>query len=132
MVAQSHHPAPFGQSGIVEGAPAHLGTEGTGVALFADVEDHLLHLGLADHIGHLNGPAEIGNRGKIHSLKSHVQCDGRQLKTAGIKPAQLREQIQQGQRVFAPRDPYRHPAAGRHHIIILHTAPSQRQKFFHF
>ena len=71
MVAEGHLVAAEALGLLIERAAAHLGAQRAGILLLADVEDHLLDLGRADGIGHLQRAAQRRDRREVHLLIAH-------------------------------------------------------------
>lgn len=109
-------------AGIVQYSASHSGAKRAGIALLAFVEDEIGKLGLFfDKLDAVFG-AKIAKRGKVRSLKAHIDRYSHDLVVYGVKPFQINKRAEQGKRVLAARKTDGYSVSIFDHFIIVDCA----------
>ncbi len=122
VMPQRHLVAPLRFGFGVQGASAHFGAQGAGIALFSYIENDIGDLRMYRYIGDLQGSAKRLDRRKIHIGQSDVHRDGDKLEGLGVKRTEFCQRAQQNKGVLTARDPHGDAVALVDHVIIVHGA----------
>ena len=133
MVAKRYLVAAQLLRGRVQGTPAQLGAQGTGVLFLAVVEHHGADLGAADLIGDAVPGKQVLQHGVIHGPAAElgVQRDGLHGEIEADVPAQLGKADGQRHAVLAAGNAHHDFVAWGDHLIILHRLAHQAAQALH-
>lgn len=106
MVAQGYLIAAMGFGKVAKDAPAHFGTEGTGVFFVALLKDDIVHSGIVHGIGHLMLFAEFGKFIAIKFAVARSYGKGVQAKIFMAKETVLGQGMYEQYAVLAAGEAY--------------------------
>ena len=133
MVPQRHLVAAQLLRGGVQGTPAQLGAEGTGVLFLPVFKHHRADLGAADVVGHAVPGKQGLQGGVVHGLVVELRVQ-RYRHHLIVKADVLPQQGQthrQGHTVLAAGHAHHHPVARGQHLVILHGFAHQAAEPLH-